>query len=433
MSRFIQSRMLFGLVLTSLFLSFLSVRYFSQRIGQDCDFLAYYFGAQVVDGDRHADLYQGATDRNAQTIDAPADSPIAQRARAAGIGSIMQYIYPPLLADLLIPLSRLPVATAITLWRSMNLIFFLLAMWMLARLLRISPLSLEFAVLVMGGYCLQPMHSAMFFGQISLFLLVLWVVGIRAFMDGRMLLSAFVLALATALKLTPLMIVPVFLIWRERRWLLGYFGTLLALVAAMAAWNGPLALQQCAAAVAAMGEGFPALENKSISSLVAWVYHGHLLGYDAVYMQSHLQNWIIRILSGGFYLACMALIWRRRWLQEPAERTITLSLFVLVLLCVSPISWNHAYTVAIIPFSIYWVDALHHQRPTSHIVLLTMASIFSGTIFCDHLTNAPLPQPVKILLAGAWVLSVMFFCLSALRLSIRPELQPVEADRRTAG
>ena len=88
--RFPQLRLLLGLTLAALFLSFLAVRYFNRSTGQDDDFHVYYCAARVVAVTPRAKLYEGVPERNAQTLNAAADSPIGQQARAAGIGKVME-------------------------------------------------------------------------------------------------------------------------------------------------------------------------------------------------------------------------------------------------------------------------------------------------------------------------------------------------------
>ncbi|MGA9072234.1 MAG: glycosyltransferase family 87 protein [Terracidiphilus sp.] len=415
--RFPQPRLLFGLTIASLFLSFLAVRYFNRSERSDDDFNVYYCAARVVAGTPHANLYEGDAERNAQTLNADAASPIAQQAHAVGLGEVQEYVYPPLLADLMVPMARLHLEQASALWRVCNLAALLLALILLARPLRISLISFEFAVLTMGAYCMQPVHEALSFGQITLILLALWAVGVCAYMDGRVLLSAFALALATALKVTPVLVIPLFLIWRERRWMLGYLGSLTGLFALMWGWNGVQSLGQFWATISSMGGGFPAFNNKCIASLVAWIFQGHLLSYqgaaDSLALHLPWLNWMTKAVCGVFYLVCLVLVFRARR-SDPVGRATALALISLVTLCVSPVSWRHAYTIAIIPFALCWSDALRRKRSKTHLLLLTLCTFFNGTVFCDHLTNAPLPEAVRILLAGSGVISTILFSINAL-------------------
>jgi hypothetical protein len=217
--------------------------------------------------------------------------------------------------------------------------------------------------------------------------------------------------------MTPMLVLPLFLIWRERRWLLGYLGSLIGFIALMWSWNGEQSLRQFWAVIVLMGSGFPAFNNKCIASLVAWMSHGQLLSYQAAAdsLPLHLpsQGWVTKAVCGGFYLACLLLAFRAKR-SDIAGRAMTLALFSLITLCVSPISWRHAYTIAIVPFALCWADALRRERSKAHQLLLTLCTFFNGTVFCDHLTNAPLPEMVRILLAGSCVLSTMLFCINAL-------------------
>jgi hypothetical protein len=384
----------------------------------DLDFYDYYFAAQVVHDNPHANLYAGAMDGNPQLRSAPIDNEIFAHAKSAGFDDIELYLYPPLLADLIAPLSQLPPRLAAALWRAFNLALVLASMLMLARMVRVPILSFEFVVLGLATYSFWPIHEALSQGQIAIVMLALWTIGIVAYCDGRMILSAAAFALATAFKVTPILILPLFLIWKDRRWIVSYLAISLGLVAAMVAINGPQTMRVYATVVTAMGGGLPAMQNKSLSSLVAWAYYGKLFTLSSVHgvmaKPPRVLSVVAKTVSGAFYLCCLFLAWRSRCRLDRFAKAAAIAIFALVTACVSPVSWRHGYTVALIALAIFWVRALRTPPRRLHALLLTLTTFTLGSLFFDLAVEGPFPQFCKILLAATWIVFSVLLCLEVL-------------------
>jgi hypothetical protein len=167
-----------------------------------------------------------------------------------------------------------------------------------------------------------------------------------------------------------------------------------------------------------MGSGIPAMQNKSIGSLMAWVYYGKLFTLNSAreVMANPPRVLLIaaKAVSGTFYLFCLFLVWRSRRRLDRASRAATIAIFGLIAMCVSPVSYRHGYTVAVIALSIFWVKALRTPPRIIHLVLLTLTTFTLGSLFFDLAAQAPLPQFCKILLAASWVVFSVLFCLDAL-------------------
>lgn len=432
-------KLLFALTLASLLFSSLAQRYLGNILaGPNLDFYDYYFAAQVLHQDSHAALYAGATDGNPQLRSAPATSPIAQRAAAAGFPDIELYLYPPLLADLLIPLTRLSPHLAATLWRALNLALVFGSTLLLARTLRLPWLSFPFAALVAAAFAFWPVHEAISLGQASLLILFLWALGLHAHFRGAVALSAAAFALCTVLKVTPILIVPLFLVWRERRWLLAYAASLAALLAAMLAFNGPATLRTCVRVLTAMSGSVPALQNKCFGALLAWLHYGRLPTLQTVQPLLNLPPTGLLLLAKpialAFYALCLVLAFRAQSLRltagqltaqetsskTPSEqnrhhRTLTLAIFALVLATISPVSWRHGYTVALLPLAMLWAHTL--RTPATSLarpILLALTTLTLGSLCFDLAAQAPLPQLLKILCASTWLLFSAALCLHTL-------------------
>ena len=436
-SRIVQPRtvrLLAAFVLASLLCSSLAQRYFGHAMAvPNIDFYDYYFAAQAVRDHPRANLYEGATGGNPQLTSAPAQSALAAEARAAGIQDTELYLYPPLLADLLTPFAHLPAHMAAALWRALNLALVLLAMALLAPLLRVRLLSGEFALLAAAAYWFWPVHEAVSDGQVTIVLLALWAFAVTAYARGRVALSA--LALATALKVTPLAILPLFLLWKERRWLAMYFSTLLGLTALMAAGNGPENLRLFAVAIGAMGQGIPALANKSLTSLTAWIFYGKVFTLSTARAAMGGSPWLLRLaakaLSGAFFLGCLVLVWRARRRMDPSAKAVVLAVFALVLCCIAPVSWRHGYTVALLPLAMLWARALRRPPRALHLGLLTLTTFTQGSLFFDLAAAAPIPGWAQIVCASLWIVLSCALCLDTLY-AMQSEETPVLVENSGA-
>src|ERR1035438_8795847 len=359
-----QSKIWFAFVLACLLICSLTHQYLGHdRSSQgNVDFYAYYFAAQVVHDNPHASLYEGAAAENPEIhLDAPAASALSVHARAAGFDKVMFYVYPPLLADLLAPLSRIPVHLAEILWRVFNLVLVFASVLLLARIFRVPILGFEFAVLALAAYSFFPIHETVFLGQITIVLLALWTIGIVAYFDDRMVLSAAAFALATAFKVTPILLLPLFFIWKDRRWILSYLAVTVGLVAVMVSIRGFDNGSIDPAGVAAMGGGIPASTNKTLGSLADWVYYGRIFDDESAHTVianiPRALSILAKLASGALYVCCLLLAWRSRRIER-ASRAATIAIFGLITACASPVTWRHGYSIAFIPLAIFWVRAL---------------------------------------------------------------------------
>lgn len=420
-AKLVEIKALFALVLASLLISSLAQRYLGHiGSGANIDFYNYYFAAQVVKDNPHADLYEGATDKNLEIHPAPpADSALSVHARAAGFG-VEFYAVPPLFADLLAPVSKLQPHLAAALWRAFNLILVLASVLLLARMLRVPILSFEFAVFVVAAYSFWPINEAVSLGQVMIVMLALWTVGVVAYFDDRMVLSAAAFALATAFKVTPILLIPLFLIWKNWRWLVSYLGISAGLVSVMAAINGTQFISAYPRVISAMGSGFPTFMNKSISSLVAWIYYGRIFTVDearAFFAHQPLPQGLIivaKVVSVAFYLSCLFLAWRSRKQLDRASGAATIAIFGLAIMCVSPVSYRHGYTVALIALAIFWIKALRTPPRVFHAVLLALTTFTLGSLFFDLAARIPSPEICKIIFCATWIVFSILFSLEAL-------------------
>ncbi|MGI4757381.1 MAG: glycosyltransferase family 87 protein [Janthinobacterium lividum] len=420
-------RGLLALVVLSVLGSTLLQRYMGHVMDEpDLDFYDYYFEAAAVHDHPRLNMYTPALGGNPQLRWAPSGSEVYQRAEAAGFNGTNLYLYPPVLADLLIPVSYIAPRHAAMLWRGFNLVLIVSVTVRLAAWLGLQVLSAETGLILFAAYACWPVHETISQGQISIVLLALWTLGIVSYTSGRVALSALAFALATWLKVTPLLILPVFLILntrRERRWTAWYIAANLAIAAGVVAINGFENLVSSFRVLMEMSGGVPALANKSLGSVVYWLYYGHPTTYpEARILINQPQPTLVvlasKVLSLGFYVACLAQIWRLRRINAtlaPQVQGLILATFAVILSLASPVSWRHGYSTGLIMFFILWVNVLRMRKVSVTLgLLLTVASVSVGSLIFDLGAQAPLPGLLKVLLASFWPVSCALLCFFVL-------------------
>jgi hypothetical protein len=413
-------RLPFAFAASLLLLGSLASQYFGRNAVPNRDFLGFYFAAEVVRDNPHGDLYRGNTDQDPElSAFVPVDSPIYSRAKAAGQNQALRYVYPPLLADLLIPLTHWSAPEAAAAWRTMNLALIFAALILLARMLRIPLATPEFALLAACTFFFYPVHESLWAGNVSVVLMALWVVALFAYDKHWVVLSAFALAFATVLKVTPIAIFPLFVVWKDRRWLTAYFLSLVCILGALAAFNGLPAMRMSWVTLVTMGPGNPKCDVKCIGSLLSWIYFGSVKGASNLLRSSmggsHGLLVAIRVVSFAFYAACFVPVWIRRGAMGRSERVFAISIFAVVALCVSPVSWRQAYAMALPALAICWTKALRQRLSVADTNLLAFVTAVLGTLFLDvAATTLPIPEAARIALSGLWIVLSVAFCLFAL-------------------
>ena len=367
------------------------------------DFHVYYNAAELVLHGESQHIYDGAdTDQDAQLKFSDPGTVYTQMASRHGMDQIRLYIYPPILADLLAPVGLLPLHAAEAFWILLNVAALLLTGWMLSRILEIRltgaaglALSLSLFLPVAVGMCF-------IWGQITLILLVLWTVGLYGYARGNIGLSAFALGLATAIKLTPLIVVAPMLLWQDWRWLRNYALSLVACVAAMCLFSHPAVLADYFNhVVPSMSRGWPNTENKSLGSFVQVLYvalHGIAFKASGA-IEAPLPHGILTFskLSSLLAIGAVLVVLARSGRALPlGARLVALALLASVAVCVAPVSWRHAYVFGILPLAFLWSHALRHCLPTAQLVVLTLCSIELSSFFFEDLMAHFLHSPVEL-------------------------------------
>ena len=359
------------------------------------DFNVYYAASLLIAQGHAAQLYAGAdTGSDPQKAIALPGSPIYNDAHSQGLSFVGLYVYPPILADLLLPLTKLSLRTATEVWLAANVAFILATALLVVRLLRLRLLGAHAALVFLAIACFTPVLQCVADGQITVFLLLLWAAAMMLYGEDRFYASGAVFALAAAIKLTPALVLVAFLIWRNWR-VAGAFLVSLGGLGAICLWfNTPHAVSTYFTRVMpAMSGAMPSLLNFSIAAATERLAALFQAATPQAGALTPLQSAAGRAVSVCLLAALVVTIFRTRKSERKSDQLLVLGLLGLMAPILSPVSWFHAYSTAFIAFALLWRDCL--ARPVSNLYLtaLTAVSLLLGSAVSEN---------VLPLLAGRW-------------------------------
>ena len=343
------------------------------------DFNVYYTASALAIEHRGSAIYSGSdTGVDPQERIATPETAFARKAHQLGLNRVMLYVYPPMLADALTPLTFLPLATAAQIWLALNLGALFLIAFMVTRLLQCEFLSGSGLVVLIALFVSQPVIASLTFGQITIMLLLLWTWGTRLYQKGSVTASAVVFALAAALKLTPILVVVPVLIWRDLPWLRAFALAGATILLVLCLVNTPTALvDYFMNVVPSMSRGIPLHLNESILSSAQCLYLA-ILGEPIDHASRpvpHLFLMAVKLVSLLVIAFAALLVWRHRKGLRMADRLLTLTLFAMLSVSVSPVAWRAAYSVALLALALLWGEAFHGARVNSQVILLAVCTV----------------------------------------------------------
>ena len=335
------------------------------------DFDAYYSAARMLNA--HLPLYGAIPD----SIMGPGSPPAPHR----------EYVYPPLFAGVLRPLARLPYRTASLLWLVCNVA----TLGVLVQLTRrLSATARRHSWRTLAALVALPaVYITWFEGQVSLLIAALMLVAVAETTQQRTaaslrsdLLAGAALGLAGAIKVYPVLLIPVF-IW-HRRWRV--VASAIA-VGALATGLGAMLSGGTEATMDWVHRVLPAVAerswpgNQSLSAVVerlgptkqfmVWTGSSErevnlrvlLSDRQTATMISRVAQVLLVLISGLAILRRGALASRRALGPDLALATLLMSL-------VAPVVWEHYYVQLIIPF-VLLLESAQHVRMSRYALLIS--------------------------------------------------------------
>ena len=355
------------------------------------DFTAYYESGRVV-AERHPErLYS---------------LPIHPDGRA----SERPFLYPPLFAVVIRPFTSLSYKGAFLGWNCFTVLLIFASCLMSLKLggMRLSvPLVL---MLTVGFFSYYPVLFGLRLGQVGGLILFLWTGCVWCLVRNRIWMSAFCFAFATMIKLTPIVAVPVLVFHRKWKWLVAY-GSWLFCLLAFSIWRvGWSAEREFVSKVMPnLSCGVPASQNASLVSYVQELVVGRVSSVDgsalAILPTACIAAKVVTLVVYG------ALMLRFHGYRGERNLIRQFILVALVSLVVSPISWWHHYTIALLPFLFLWSVT---RKPSRDSLLLATVLVVGTNLvgFAVQLASNPAIQLVLAGVVPSLTLATVYFGVS---------------------
>jgi hypothetical protein len=349
---------------------------FGQRlhtVGLRIDFGAYYVAAHVAAEHPMGELYYQATFANGRIAPLAAASGWQELVRRYGGDKAITFVYPPFFAVLLKPLAYFSYETAYELWSALTVLLTLASVWVSLRLGE-RGWSAELAVIVaVGLFSYAPFFYELVVGQVASLLLFLCALGAWLLVRGRDWGSAFCFAVATMIKMTPILAVPLLVMHRKWRWLAAY-GCWMAALLGFSVWQAGWATHEefWHGVMPSVSCGITMASNISAVAYVQDLLLGFVPmdGYQSTLPR--LACTVSKAVSFGVLGLGMFQFYRYR---REEKLVMHLVLLLLLSLAISPITWIHHYVIALLPFLFLWST----EREGGGDWLLTATVLVVGT------------------------------------------------------
>jgi len=417
-----------GLALTSNFESSAERAFTTEDDLIPVDFPVFYLGGKVALQRGATPLYYPPADRSQGYtllyLNADDATPWAKMARANGFPGILQFTNPPFSAVLMAPLAMIPWQWAYIIWQSLIIILTAATIFLTLRLLPSGP-ALETFVLMFAAVCFFfPFRNTLVFGQANATILFVWTLGVYLLKRQRPMASALCFALGTALKISPVVAVPLLALRRQWRWLAAY-------VAGVAAFTGvsiwrlgwQTNLTWLRDIYPCISSGLGNYINRSFAGLV-----DVLCGPRYFATLTTTTEWPVPPGLALFEKACSLAIglgfifwcWRKR--RDAKGLIDELILLPLIYLLAAPFSWPHHFVLAILPLTYLWAKA--REATSGELVALYLSTLVLGTELPMYIAAySPVAGPYLIIVAIAlWPAATCAVIWVGMRMSIRSQV-----------
>jgi hypothetical protein len=212
--------------------------------------------------------------------------------------------------------------------------------------------------------------------------------------------------MGTVVKVSPAIVVVLFLLRRRWTWLLSYVSSLIALVLLSIwrlGWSNHLLFMK--EILPKLSCGIALLANRSLPGLIYDIY----LRRVPLAMDPLVPAWLcmlVKIVGLALLTACSYFLWRRNKTKHIS--TNEFMAFALLTLLISPVSWRHHYLLALLPLIYLW-NSENIRR--FDLAVLTVATLSIGSVLPDYVITAVRNPALDLLLVSVTPISTLFLLL----------------------
>lgn len=318
--------------------------------------------------------------------DVKPSSDSGRQAQRLGFSSVSPFLYPPLAALAMKPLTHFSPRLALFLWRCGSGLLTLVSVYFIVATFARGNIWISYVLALAGAFAFFPFVETIALGQVNAVILACWAIGIYLAVRGKFASSAFFFALGTLVKITPVLALGVFVVRRQWKWVLSYFAWLLILTGlsvSFVGWRSHITYVRNV--LPALSCGAPITENKSLAGLIQSLTIGDVVVFNSATPKVFPLNAAACIVAkvGGIVLYAGMLLYFYRWRKNQPALGSELAAIALLTLVVSPMAWRHHYLLALIPLILLWLPGtmpLNRRR----LIALTAATLIIGTPFAEY-------------------------------------------------
>lgn len=319
------------------------------------------------------------------------------------------YLYPPLFALLISPLTLLSLPTAATIWYWLNLVFLIVLVWSAAKYFIGRDLHAIILLLLIPRAGIDNL----WWGQVNI-LVALLVLYWHIWRQRANMLSDIVLALAISIKVTPGIFIVYLLFKKEyqelsRVLVAGLVITLLFLLPL--GTKAPELVIGWFKRTILNGEGFnwAYLGNQSLRAGIGRFFEAGNTG-SAIYPKVTLIDLgatgaqILFLLSIVLLLGFTAYQFRRRSLGSDRE----IAICVILMLMISNLSWKAHFLIMVLPLAVLWKMVLEGRYLAKAVIMLwVLLCILPAAGIVDRVVYEGAEVCSSFLIASGFIYSVL--------------------------
>jgi hypothetical protein len=289
---------------------------------------------------------------------------------------IYPYIYPPLLAQLLLPLAGLPLSTFVLIFNVLNFALIFLGLFLIARVLEfdlgrsILPPLFLFLLLPFN----EPLQTTLHHGQVNLLVLDIILLSLIFQKKDRPVPAALFLSLAVFIKIYPVLFILPFIFSKKIRYLTAFGASSAALLAASVLVSGTKPWLDFARSTldlflkrpdSPFTRGFQdSFGNVSLKSFLSQLF-------AALRLPPSLVIPVFIALAVLFLFLMFGSPWKRAIASDlPLEG----SLLLILTLVLAPITWSHHFVLILFPAAYLFNRILAEKRYAAFLLLAFLIS-----------------------------------------------------------
>ncbi len=347
------------------------------------DFPVFYLGGKVALQHGTPPLYCPPSDphRGYSVLyqDRNDNSPWAQTFRANLFPQILRFTNPPLCALVMAPLAMLPWRWAYLTWEILTILLTAITIYLALKVVPFGPQLKTFCLAFAAVCFFYPFRNTLVCGQVNAPILFLWTAGVYLLKGRRPIPSALCFALGTALKVAPIIAVPLLVVRRQWRWLAAYVSGVVGFTA-ISVWQlgWQTNLTWLAAIYPSISSGVGNIVNRSFAGFIDALRGPRYFASFTDAIQWPVPPGLALLERICSVLICLGFVfwcWRTR--KDAKGLVHELILLPLVYLVAAPFSWPHHFVLAILPLTYLWAKV--REATSAERWVLCLSTLVLGT------------------------------------------------------